>query len=348
MVLAAFMAALALLPGRASGQKTDTLQIRNGGLVIGEVESLFQGILRYSTDAMGTVEVEWDKVEYLVSDKTFEWELGNVGGRVFRGDEGRRIMFGWAERGPRPGTAVVIRDTVSLERVVGLRRFDERWLDRTDGYIEIGGTLAKANDARTIDVASQARYEGALWSISLSYSAYYQRFGEEDQQTRNTLKGSTSRRVSTRWRGAFDTSTEQNRALSLDLRAQGSVGMLNDLVRAPGRYVQFGAGVNANREEYSDSLGTTTNSLELSLAGNLRRYRFNSPEIDFTVQPVLYRSLTESGRTRFKLDSRLSYELFSDFYVGFRFEGSYDTNPPAEDVEKLDYTLALSLGWSWG
>src|SRR5215210_738140 len=83
-------------PGVASGQKTDSVWIRNGDRITGEVKSLARALLEYSTDDLGTVYIEWEKVERISSPTNFEVYLksgakfyGNLGlaapGRVIIG-----------------------------------------------------------------------------------------------------------------------------------------------------------------------------------------------------------------------------------------------------------------------
>ena len=43
----------------AHAEKTDIVVLANGNIVTGEVKSLEFGTLRYSTDSMGTVKIDW-------------------------------------------------------------------------------------------------------------------------------------------------------------------------------------------------------------------------------------------------------------------------------------------------
>lgn len=43
--------------------KTDRAVFLNGDVLTGEIKSLDRGKLRYSTNAMGTVSIEWDDLE---------------------------------------------------------------------------------------------------------------------------------------------------------------------------------------------------------------------------------------------------------------------------------------------
>ena len=54
--------------------KTDLLILRNGNNITGEIKQLRFGKLRYSTDDIGTISVDWDKVVFLKSIHIYEVE----------------------------------------------------------------------------------------------------------------------------------------------------------------------------------------------------------------------------------------------------------------------------------
>ena len=57
----------------ALAAKIDTVVLENGNLVTGEIKELQQGKLKYSTDSMGTVYIEWDEIEKIT--RRFAYEL---------------------------------------------------------------------------------------------------------------------------------------------------------------------------------------------------------------------------------------------------------------------------------
>ena len=73
LAMAALAVAMASEP--AVAQKTDVVILSNGNAVTGEVKEFQRGKMKFSTDAMGTVYVEWPKIVTLTTDKTFEIEL---------------------------------------------------------------------------------------------------------------------------------------------------------------------------------------------------------------------------------------------------------------------------------
>ena len=63
-------------------QKVDTVVIRNGDRIVGEIKSLDRGALTYKTDDVGTLTIKWDKIARIVSPRYFEVE-DNLGRRYY-------------------------------------------------------------------------------------------------------------------------------------------------------------------------------------------------------------------------------------------------------------------------
>ncbi|MFL5491536.1 MAG: hypothetical protein ACJ8AV_08970, partial [Gemmatimonadales bacterium] len=76
------MAGFFLLLGAATVEaQKDSVWIRNGDRITGEVKSLSRGLLKYSTDDLGTVYIEWDKVDRISTSTIVEVRLAT--GRKF-------------------------------------------------------------------------------------------------------------------------------------------------------------------------------------------------------------------------------------------------------------------------
>ena len=56
-------------------RKTDVVTLYNGDRITGEIKGLLGGILKLSTDAMGTLNIEWQEVSHLESDYYYEVRL---------------------------------------------------------------------------------------------------------------------------------------------------------------------------------------------------------------------------------------------------------------------------------
>ena len=141
---------LGLVPGSAIAQKTDSLTIRNGGQMLGEIKELQRGLLKFKTDAMSTVYVEWPKVVSVKTDKTFEIQL----------DDGR-LYFGSLT----PGTqdSVVIKTereslTMATQRVVSLQRIKPSFWEALDGGVNLGFAFTQQNAKTDFNLNGDVHY----------------------------------------------------------------------------------------------------------------------------------------------------------------------------------------------
>ena len=92
----------------AKAQKTDSVWIRNGDRITGEVKSLSRALLKYSTDDLGTIYIEWDKFVWIISKATFEVQVNS--GQKYYGSLGK-ASNGWVAIG---------LDTLSLFQIVAI------------------------------------------------------------------------------------------------------------------------------------------------------------------------------------------------------------------------------------
>src|SRR5688500_5799608 len=103
---------------RAEAQKTDSVWIRSGDRITGEVKSLRRGLLKYSTDDLGTIDIEWDKVVRISSSATFEVQRRS--GHKSSGSLGLASS----------GAVVVGADTLALSYIVAMTPLRLSLLDR--------------------------------------------------------------------------------------------------------------------------------------------------------------------------------------------------------------------------
>ncbi len=82
--LALTLTLLVVLTGTAHAQpKADVVRLANGDHITGEVKNLNRGQLEYSTDDVGTVYFEWDKIVSL--EAVGQFDVTTTDGRRFLG-----------------------------------------------------------------------------------------------------------------------------------------------------------------------------------------------------------------------------------------------------------------------
>jgi len=58
-------------------------------------------------------------------------------------------------------------------------------------------------------------------------------------------------------------------------------------------------------------------------------------------------SITEGGRVRMNLETRLRREIIKDFFVDLSFYLKYDNRPPSVTASTTDYGFVTSVGYSF-
>jgi hypothetical protein len=335
----AFCAAAASWPRPALAVKNDLLVLRNGDRITGEVKGLARGKLDYSTDDAGRLSVEWEKVARLTSIHSFDCE------------DARGVRrFGRLNPSGRDGYVVfedVRAETLRVADVIGITPVNAQFVERLSSYLDLGFTLAKANQATTFSLSGMVAYRAPAIGSQFTYDSYAQGQETVPTTTRNTFRQSVSWYLPKRWSAVALVQFEQNEELDLDHRV--TIGGAADRVLQQTNQMELslGAGLAGTQEQFNSSSETTeSTNLEGLLTANWDVFHFDSPKLDFSTNVAVFPSLSQAGRVRGQGNLRLVYELFKDFNTGIRFTETFDSRPP-EGATKNDYVVEFTVGWSY-
>ena len=321
--------------------KTDVVVLINGDRITGEIKELERGVLSYSTDFMGTLSIEWDKVAQLQSNQLFEVELLD-GERVF----GRPKELG--EHGTMRLEAEPDGEVrgVPLDRTVRLAALDEGQLhDRLDGYLSFGWSAVAANNLSQLTLAAGLTYrdETRLWDFA--YETARSESDTSPSAVSQTLEVEQRRFLRDRWFWSGGGSVATNDELGLDLRVLLGGGFGRYFFQTAHQEFVAVAGIGVSREEFDD--GQSQESIEGILRAAYDLYRFDTPEIDISTDLTVYPSLTVSGRVRTDTGIRVRYEIVDDLFYELSLQHSYDSKPQSLDATHTDWSLVTSLGYSF-
>ncbi len=336
------LASLLAFPGMLlAAPKTDVVVLINGDHITGEVKSLEYNQLKLSTDHMGTIYIEWDKIASLQSNQYLLLERidgTRYYGQLVEGDDDSTLQV--ARSVDEPAVSVDMAVVVRAQPIEG-----GDFIDRLDGYVSAGFDFAKANNRNSIDLAGglSSRTRVRAWAVDGSANLTDDSTGatSERYQLQGSYRQFTRLRDFYQGFGGFDRNTE------LDLNLRTSVG------GAYGRhFVQNNhsewlgvLGLAYSHENYTG--GEVVDSVSGVLSTSFRLFRYDFPETDVAGTITLLPSLTESGRYRAEGDLRAKYEFVDDLYFELKFYGSYDSQPPLSESEQSDYGITTSLGYSF-
>jgi hypothetical protein len=319
----AFLALTPWIPSPAvAAPKTDVIVLMNGDRLTGEIKSLEHNRLKVSTDHMGTVYIEWDKVARLQSDQylLLEREDGlRYYGQLKPGTEDGRLQVDRGDERATPENVAI----ASVVRAVPIEGGE--FIDRLDGYVSAGLDIAKANDRRSVDFAGglSSRTREREWALDGSMNLTDDSSDETTERYDVEFQYRQFRQSRDFYLGFAEMS--RNTELDLNLRTLLGAGYGRYFVQTNTADWAGGLGLAYSNEHYTGS--EKFNSLEAVFYTTFSVFRYDFPETDIGGTLSLLPSLTKSGRYRSEADLHAKYEFVDDLYFELRLWGSFDSDP---------------------
>jgi hypothetical protein len=325
-----------LLGARAvEAQKTDSVWIRNGDHITGEIKSLSRALLEYSTDDLGTIYIEWDNVERITSPATFEVQL--TSGKKFYGPLGLAP----------DGLVVVETDTLPLRAIVEIAPIKGSLLARLSGYFDLGFSYQKAHETLQLTTGTKVMYRGTLVETTFEFSTFIED-RDDAAETSRLSTGLTERFLfGERWSAGVGVGFDRND--ELDLAGRGRIIAFGSRTLAQSNHIDFRAsgGLMVTRERYF-STDTTSHGFEGVVIAEFNAFRYDRPKLSASIKSQAFPSFTVKGRIRLQNDLRVSYELVKDFMLTATLFDAYDNKPQAVGAPKNDFGTTLAISWSFG
>jgi len=319
--------------------KTDVIVMKNGDRFTGEVKGLDRGRLTLSTDAVGTLEIEWDLVARVICTQQLQIEtfLGEVHfGSLVDSETAGKLRIKEQEK----------TVDISVLDVVRMAPIAQSKLKRLSGNVSFGYSLLSANQQRQLTADLNLKYRTPSWLTQLSANDTETSNGAEPASTRAVAALQIFRLLENRWFAGALLSGDHNNQLGIKLRISAGAGGGRYLVQTNSQLWSFLVGILATREQDYDTTAIT-HSAESIFGTSFDWFRFRNPEVDLSSTVAVLPSLSESGRWRANWNLALRWEVYKDFFWDIKFYGDYDNRPPAGGFATTDYSLITSLGWSF-
>ena len=333
------LAALLAFPaGAQAREKTDLVYLKNGDRITGEIKVLDRGILQLGTNDIGTIKVEWEDIDSLVS--RYQFRIEDRDGAKYIGT----LALTTADL--LQVTETGARAEVPQENVVGITPLESSFWQQLDGSISLGFSYTKSDQLAqlTTDINVRRRTPKRLLELDASSIATSQE--DEETKRREDLTLSYARLFDGPVFAIASAAAQTNDELGLELRVLLAPGVGVNLVQSNSNDLVSTLGLSLNRE-WSGTAEHDGYSLESFLAVRHSVFRYDYPKTDITTDATVYPSLTDWGRVRAELDISASREIVSDFTVVLSFYDSYDSDPPDEGATRNDYGVVTSLGWTF-
>lgn len=332
---AALFATLLACPSLAWAA-TDVIMLKNGDRITGEVKLVDQGRLRLSTDAAGLIDIQLEEIAQITAQETFAVEdmLGQIYVGALRPDGEGRV-------------AVVASDgsvsVVDIASVVRLQTLGATFWRRINSTIDLGASYTKSSGVGQASLSATVNYRRPSFEMSSRLDSSITVQSKTPQTSRNQLQLNYTKILPHRWLAPGIGQFESNSDLGLALRSTigGGVGRL--LVSRIRHRLLVAGGLAVNREVPLE--GEPTANTEAFAAMSHSYVTYNSPKTGLDTQVFLFPSLSDPGRLRLTLDTRVHRELLPSFNVGVSLYDTYDNRPPTATAVTNDVGVSVTAGY---
>lgn len=330
---------LFLFSQTAYSQKTDIIILKNGDRITGEIKEMEAAVVRYKTDALKTVYVQWEEVKYLKSTKSFRIEMSN-------GNE----WFGSIESDTLRNQILILVDTtdfrVDIDGIVRIIPIESTFWERLKINADLGFNFTKSSDVAQLNFSGNARLRTWRTLREFTFSSIITSQKDTNSAQNHDFNLSESNFFRNYWFYNYFIGAQQNTQLGVKLRAIIGATGGKDLVRTNENIFGVRAGLQGTREWTNIDKGGKFH-LEGLVSLNYSRFRYSSPEVDLSTGVDIYPSITDWGRVRIDVDVKLMWEIIDDLYWSLTFYDHYDNKPQSGSATTNDYGVVFGLGWSY-
>lgn len=322
-------------------QKTDKVLLDNNDWVTGEIKKLDYGKLSLKTSAAGTIQVKWDHIYQLKSDKYFEIGLGK--GVKYYGS------LEVTEDDDKYKVLVIMEEDeviIDMNRIVEITPIKSRFWAKLDGNVDLGFSYTKGSEVKQWNSSFRLDYRPSNSLTTITGNSIFTEQPERDATTKQDLGFSYKRFTSKNLAYNGFGSLQQNSELGINLRSSLGVGLSKSWLKSNLQRFITTVGVIVNQEQGRDNEEKQGN-LEGLVRTEYKVFRYRDPEIDITAYLDFFPSFTVKDRYRTDLDIKFKFEVFNDIYIGFTFYHNLDTKPPESAVSGSDWGITTSLGYTF-
>lgn len=328
-----------MTPPIAIADKTDVVVLINGDRVTGEVKSLEFGTLEYSTDSMGTVEIDWEDVVSVTSNQTLEVETS--GGTKYYGN----LMEPPGVSTVSVGRGENVEDLAknNVVRITPIET-DPRFIDRLEGNVKFGFNTDKGSSVTQSNLNASVRYRAREYLVGLTVSSTITDQPSEDTTERHSTKLNYQRFRGNRWFTDWFAEGSKNEEQGINSRFLLGGGLGRYWVQTNENQLSLLGGLVVTQETFIGDPETPT-FLEGKVALNYL-HRSVSPDSDVILKAEYYPLLEDLNQYRLESDLTFRREFIEDLFFDLSVYYSFLSDPPP-GANSDDYGVTTSLGYKF-
>lgn len=310
----------------------------NGTRIIGELRSISVGIVQFKANGSAVLNIRRHNVKTL-SAKVRDFKMETLGGDMY---------FGKVLPSDTSGHIQMMGRDIRLIDVYTLNYFRSGIFRQVQGSFSAGYSFTKNSGTGRLNTDAALRLSQRRYEIrpSLSNITSFNR-GDSVSREREDVNVQVLYDLTPFFFPAVSIAYERNLQLGLIRRFSQSVGMGAKLLVSPWVHARVVTGIVFNQERYIDGR-RSYNLKEIPVSMSINAFRYTNPSyVSLSTTQSLFFGINQHGRTRLEGETRLAWEIISDFNINFTVFNSYDSRPSVAANGTSDVSIVFGIGYTF-
>ncbi len=319
----------------------DTVYLRNGEIVIGDIKGMHLGMLSFDSDDVGTVDLKISKIKTISSaSDTLRIEMAN-----------KAIYFGALKPSVKSGWVYIItqehRHHVQIDNINTLLTLEPNFWQNLSGNVSAGFSYSRSSNIGQLNLSASVAYTMKKVDFSITGSGIASIDSASFSRDREDLDFTVLYNVKNMWYAVGSIDYQRNLQLSISRRLQETIAAGYKVVFSQNFQILGLGGFSVSQER--STTGVDQNFLwEVPIGFTLDYFRFSHPDMQISSGHVFYAGLTQWGRVRYDSNTTFAWELFKDFDFSLNLYLNYDNRPPdTSSSGKMDYGMVVGLAYKF-
>lgn len=338
--IAAVCVLLMIMVSYAGAQPKDTLFLKNGEVLIGEIKSIALGRVNIDADDIDVVGIKAYKIKTIVAVS-----------HLYRLESTSREVLYTIIRADTAMGKVLVQNgqqwlSMNIEDIANLTYFKGKNQALWEGTASAGYSYTRSSDIGRLNTDLTFKRITSKTEIVAQGSVILTQTDTGWTRDNENAGLSGYYYFNSFWQAIALLNYQRNLELGLARRFQEGIGVGANLVSSQHVRLKTSTGAVFNQEKNLEGTSTST-QVEWSLINSFNFFRFRKPELNLSTTQNFYLSLTQKGRVRHDGNVKMTWKLIGDLSINVTLYDNFDNQPPGVDAATLDFGIVFGLSYSF-
>ena len=321
-------------------QKTDSIFLYNGQVLVGTIKYAQLGVLTIDDIDLKLVSVKMYKIKKVNAAKTiFKIETSS-----------KKIIYSSLTSSEKNGYIhidnTIDSNEIKLTDITYLLKLEKGFFKALTGKVGAGFSFSKSSSLGQLTLNSTINYAQKRFEHQLTASELASIDSSTFSRDNESIQLFSNYNLDEVWFLSGLLNYQRNLELSLSRRFQEMLGGGGKLIVRNDLQLLLVSGITMNQEKSTEGVESGI-LFEIPLMLRFNFYRFHHPDIQISSIQTAYYGLTEKGRVRYDSNTSFSLTIIRDLAVSLSFYTNYDNKPSSSSNSNFDFGSSFTFSYKF-